>query len=61
MAESHCGTHTNTSQRFLARVNTGGERGELDKAVLNDSKALSCFIAARKVVKMLNLRENEHL
>jgi hypothetical protein len=47
-------------RRFLAKMNTGGERGELDKAALSIQQCFRGFVASRKVVKMLNLRENEY-
>lgn len=45
---------------YLARINTGGDRSELDKCAMIIQCKFRSFVAIRKVTRMLTIRENEY-
>ena len=45
---------------YLARINTGDDRAELDKCASIIQCKFRSFLAIRKVTRMLNIRENEY-
>jgi hypothetical protein len=47
-------------RRFLARIGTGNDKAELDRCALLIQKKFRSFVAVRKAIKMLNIRENEY-